>query len=440
MGMAKKPLPPPKKARHTPSHEITKKTRIPAQPDTGNTHLVKQVLATSHGILRLAPTWVPRSFLVPGRRLKLHPADLYALGTKRGGIDERWFGSTTAAANEGAPWDEGLSYVVQEGKRAFTLREAIGVAGADLLGPSIWERYQRWPVYSKFFDNLGPIPHHMHQNAAQAALVGQQGKPESYYFPAQLNATGNNFPYTFFGLEPGTTKADVRRCLERWNEGDNGILDFSKAYRLKPGTGWLVPPCILHAPGSLVTYEPQWGSDVFGMYQSLVEGRPVPWELLVKDVPANRRQDLDYLVEQLDWEANVDPNFKDHHYLEPIPVADTTAQGYTDRWIVYGKVAGQELFSAKELTINPGCKIRIKDQGAYGLIAVQGSGWIGKERLQTPAMIRFGELTDDEVFISFHAAREGVVFDNTGSEPLVTLRYFGPDANPQAPNVGDHKR
>jgi hypothetical protein len=438
--MAKKPPIPLKKSRLTPAIETTKKARTPAQPDSGNTHLIKQVLATSHGILRLAPTWVPRSFLVPGRRLKLHPADVYALGTKRGGIDERWFGSTTAAANEGAPWDEGLSYVVHDGKKAFTLREAIALAGGDVIGPTIWERYQRWPVYSKFFDNLGPIPHHMHQSNAQAALVGQQGKPESYYFPPQMNALGNNFPYTFFGLEPGTTKKDIRRCLERWNEGDNGILDFSKAYRLKPGSGWLVPPCILHAPGSLVTYEPQWGSDVFGMYQSLVEGRPVPWELLVKDVPKDKHQDLDYLVDQLDWEANVDPNFKDHHYLEPIPLADSAGLGYTDRWVVYGKVGGQELFSAKELTINPGCKVKIKDQGAFGLIAVQGSGWIGKERLQTPTMIRFGELTDDEVFITFQAAHEGVVFDNTGSEPLVTLRYFGPDANPQAPKVGDYKR
>jgi hypothetical protein len=433
--MARK-KPPPAKPKARP---VTKPAPKPA-PRPSAANLIREAIEAGSGVLRLAPTWVPRSFLMPGRRIKLAPQDLYALGADRGGIDERWFASTTPAANAGAPPDEGLSYVVYRGERAFTLREAIDLEGVRLVGPAIWERYRRWPVYSKFFDNLGPIPHHMHQNNAQAALVGQQGKPESYYFPPQLNAAGNNFPYTFFGLEPGTTKQDVRRCLERWNEGDNGILDYSKAYRLKPGTGWLVPPCILHAPGSLVTYEPQWGSDVFGMYQSMVEGRPVGWELLTKDVPKDKHHDLDYLVDQLDWAQNVDPSFKDHHYLEPIPVAGTTSEGYQDRWVVYGKVDGAELFSAKELTVHSGVKVTIKDNGAYGLIAVQGSGWIGKQRLQTPAMIRFGELTEDEVFVSHDAARAGVVFDNTGSEPLVVLRYFGPDTNPQAPNTGDATR
>lgn len=401
---------------------------------------IKSVLEAGDGIFRLAPTWVPRSFLMPGRRLKLAPQDLYALGAHRGGIDERWFSSTTPAANEGAPPDEGLSYVVSEGDRKFTLRDAIELHGERLVGKPIWDKYSRWPVYSKFFDNMGPIPHHMHQSNEQAALVGQQGKPESYYFPPQLNAIGNNFPYTFFGLEPGTTKDDIRRCLERWSEGDNGILDYSKAYRLKPGTGWLVPPCVLHAPGSLVTYEPQWGSDVFGMYQSMVEGREVPWSLLVKDVPEEKHKDLDYLIEQLDWEGNVDPSFKDNHYLEPIVGEGSEEAGYFDRWVVYGKVAGEELFSAKELTVNPGQKVTIKDNGAYGLIAVQGSGRVGKFALQTPAMIRFGELTEDEVFVSHEAATQGVEFENTGTEALVTLRYFGPDTNPNAPAVGDYRK
>jgi len=402
--------------------------------------LVEASLAETGGLLRLAPCWVPRSFLQPGKRLKLHADDLYAFGLNRGGIDERWFASTTPAANENRTPDEGLSYVVA-GKRRSTLQQAVADCGATIIGPKIWNKYKRWPVYSKFFDNMGPIPHHMHQNSKQAKLVGQEGKPESYYFPAQHNNVGNNFPYTFMGLEPGTTKAQVRRCLENWNRGDNGILDLSRAYRLKPGTGWLIPPCILHAPGSLCTYEPQWGSDVFGMYQSLVEGREVPWALLVKDMPKDKHHDLDWIVDQLDWDGNVDPNFKGNHYLEPLPVADTSSEGFVDRWIVYGKIDGAQLFTAKELTVDPGVKCTVKDRGAYGLICIQGIGKINRQPLSSPKLIRFTDLTEDEFFCTEDGARAGVTFENTSqTEPLVVLRYFGPEVNPDAPAVGAHKR
>jgi hypothetical protein len=403
---------------------------------------VEAALAESGGLLRLSPCWVPRSFLQPGKRLKLHPEDLYAFGLNRGGIDERWFASTTPAANENRRPDEGLSYVVHAGKR-FTLADAVKELGGQLIGAAIWGKYKKWPVYSKFFDNMGPIPHHMHQSKEQAALVGQEGKPESYYFPPQHNNVGNNFPYTFMGLNPGTTKAQVRKTLEDWNKGDNGILDISQAYRLKPGTGWLIHPCILHAPGSLCTYEPQWGSDVFGMYQSLVEGREVPWSLLVKDMPKENHRDLDFIVEQLDWAANVDPNFKANHYLEPIPAADTAKEGYVDRWIVYGKAYGEQLFTAKELTIDPGATVTIKDNGAYGLIVTQGEGRMNKLNLNCPKLIRFHDLTEDEVFCTEQAAKAGVTFENTSAtEPLVALRYFGPEVNPDAPAlkyVGDVK-
>jgi hypothetical protein len=388
------------------------------------------------GVLRLAPNWVPRSFLHPGRRLKLHPDDLYAFGLNRGGIDERWFASTTEAANEGRVPDEGLSYVVFEGKRVL-LRDAVEALGKAIVGPEIWATYRRWPVYSKFFDNMGPIPHHMHQSNDLAKLVGQEGKPEAYYFPAQHNNVGNNFPYTFFGLIPGTTKAQVRACLENWSRGDNGILDLAQAYRLKPGTGWLVPPCVLHAPGSLCTYEPQWGSDVFGMYQNLVEGREVPWSLLVKDVPPAKHHDLDFIVGMLDWEQNTDPNFKANHYLEPVPVADTAAEGYLDTWICYGRIKGWQCVTAKQLTIDPGVRCTIRDNGAYGLIVVQGEGTINGMRLECPKLIRFLDQTQDEVFVVHDAARAGAVYENTSAtEPLVVLRYFGPEVNPEAPAVG----
>lgn len=397
--------------------------------------LARQALESGEGILRLAPNWVPRAFLHPGRRLKLANEDLYACGAQRGGIDERWLSSTIPADNPGAPPDEGLSYVAHETKR-FTLRDAVAALGARLVGQEIWDRYQRWPVFGKFFDNLGPIPHHMHQDDELAAKVGREGKPEAYYFPPQLNRTVNHFPYTFLGLEPGTTKTDVRRCLENWDRGDNGILDLSKAYRLKPGTGWLIGPRILHAPGSLVTFEPQWASDVFAMFQNIVEDRIVPWELLVKDVPPDKRRDLDYIVEQLDWPANTDAQFKKHHFLEPIPVADTSSAGFLDRWVVYGKINGRQLFTAKELTVAPGAKAIVRDGGAYGLVVTQGRGRIGRLALECPTVIRFGQMTADEVFVSAGRARAGVEFVNESpDEPLVTLRYFGPDAQPDAPDL-----
>ncbi len=325
-----------------------------------------------------------------------------------------------------------------EGER-FLLKDAVDEAGLRVVGRAIWEKYRRWPVYSKFFDNMGPIPHHMHQQAQHAKLTGQQGKPECYYFPPQLNAAENHFDYTFMGLEPGTIKADVRRCLENWDKGDNGILDLSKAYRLKAGTGWMIPAGVLHAPGSMCTYEPQWGSDVFGMYQSLVEGREVPWELLVKDVPKEKHHDLDFIVEQLDWAKNVDPHFKEHTYVEPIVDQGCSGPGYTDRWIDYGRFNGEQLVSAKELTLMPGAKCVLKDPGASGWITVQGCGRMGNLAIQAPVMIHFGEEPWDEVFITHEAATAGVNVENTGGEPLVGLRYFGPATHGNMPEIGDHR-
>jgi hypothetical protein len=177
------------------------------------------------------------------------------------------------------------------------------------------------------------------------------------------------------------------------------------------------------------------------MYQSLVEGREVPWALLVKDMPKNKHRDLDFIVEQLDWEANVDPNFKDNHYLEPVPVADTRSEGYVDRWIVYGKVHDKQCFTAKELTVDPGAKCTIKDAGAYGLITVQGKGRMNRLNLDCPKLIRFHELTEDEVFCTEAAAKTGVTFENTSTvEPLVVLRYFGPEVNPDAPSLGAYRK
>ena len=391
--------------------------------------LAEYALEQGKGILRLAPNWVPRSFCVPGRRIKLHPDDYYVLGGERGGIDERWFSSTTPAKNgplTGA--NEGLSFiVVKDGSKEvqILLKDAIDELKGAIIGDRLWNEYESWPMYSKFFDNMGPLPHHVHHNDEMAALIGQKGKPEAYYFPPQVNNHGGDFPYTFFGVTPGTTKEQIRDCLVNFTKGDNKITNYSSAFRLEPGTGWDVPPGMLHAPGSLCTYEPQKASDVFAMYQSLVNEAIVPEELLWNGTPPDRIGDFDLLMDVLDWELNTNPNMLETRFMNPISVdTDNENRGYEEKWVCYRS----EAFSAKELTVYPGESVKIKDSAAYGMIMMQGHGKMGVFDIETPTMIRYGQLTNDEFFVTEDTAKEGIEIENCSTtDPIVMLKHFGPN-------------
>lgn len=386
-------------------------------------NLIQQAFEQGRGILRLKPTWVPRVFCVPGRRIKLHPDDYYALGGRRGGIDERWLASTTPADNgpDTSP-NEGLSFVVHDG-REFLLKDAVSELKGDLVGTQVWDTCGSWPMYAKFFDNQGPLPFHIHHRDEHAAAVGQKGKPEAYYFPPQLNNHGGGFPHTFFGFQPGVTREQVRECLVNFRKGDNHITDLSAAVRLNPGDAWDVPPGTLHAPGSLCTYEPQAASDVYAMYQSLTSDQVIPEDLLWKDTPPDKHGDFDYLMEIIDWNTNRDPFFMQNRKMEPIIKSGGLNAGFYENWICYKSAA----FSASELTVAPGAEAVIADQGAYGLILLQGHGTLGVWDIETPALIRYGQLTNDEFFVSEPAAREGVKITNPSeTEPLVMLKHFGP--------------
>ena len=394
--------------------------------------IANKALEQGKGILRLAPNWVPRSFCVPGRRIKLHPDDYYALGGERGGIDERWFSSTTPADNGPltSP-NEGLSFIVFEdnGKtEKVLLKDAIDELKGQIIGDRLWNEHKRWPMYSKFFDNKGALPHHIHHRDEHAALTGQLGKPEAYYFPPQANNHGGDFPYTFFGLNPGVTKEQVLKALKDAAEGrDNAITNLSAAYRLNVGTGWDVPPGVLHAPGSLCTYEPQKASDVFAMYENITHDQVVPKELLWKDTPKEKEGDVEWLLSVIDWDLNVDPDFAKNRFMSPKPVKpikEMEAEGYIENWICYKSTA----FSAKELTVLPGKTVTIKDGGCYGFITMQGHGTMGPWNIETPALIRYGQLTYDEYFVSEQAAKEGVKITNLSkSDPIVLLKHFGPE-------------
>ncbi|GAA0369733.1 hypothetical protein GCM10008932_21680 [Alkalibacterium iburiense] len=399
--------------------------------------LVNKALNDGEGILRLAPTWVPRSFCRPGKRIKLHPDDYFILGA-RGGIDERWLSSTTWAENgANTPEDEGLSYIIVDeyGKERVLLRDAIELFGKEIIGEFLWEKYRGWAMYSKFFDNAGPLPHHLHHDDEYAELVGAKGKPEMYFFPSQMNNHGGEFPFTFFGLNPETTKEELLDSLKNFSKGDNNILALSKAYKLEVDTGWNVEPGVLHAPGSLCTYEPQFASDVFAMYQSvLLNGQMVDESLLWKNTPKEEIGNYQHLMNVVDWDKNIDPDFRQKNYMRPIPIKskeDMVKDGYIEEWICYKT----RNVSAKRLTILPGETVKIKDNAPYGLICIQGHGTFGKWPIESPTLIRYGQLTHDEYFVTEKAAKNGIVITNpSASEPIVILKHFSD--NPDLELIG----
>ena len=391
--------------------------------------LSEKLLKEGEGILRLKPTWVPRSFCRPAKRIKLHPDDYYCKGAEKGGIDERWFASTTWAENgPGTPEDEGLSYVVSaDGSEQILLRDMVDELKGAVIGDDLWNKYHKWPMFSKFFDNQGPLPHHIHHRNEHANRVGADGKPEMYFFPSQLNNHGGEFPFTFFGLNPEVTKEEIKECLMNFEKGDNQLLDHSQAYKITLDTGWDVPPGVLHAPASLCTYEPQFASDVYAMYQSvLYGGHVVPKDLLWKNCPEEEKGNFDYLMDVIDWEANTDPNFHKNRFMKPVVCRED--ERFCEEWICYRCPE----VSAKRLTVNPGQTVVITDAAAYGMILIEGYGKMGKWDISTPALIRYGELTNDEFFVTEETAKKGVTITNTSAtEPLVMLKHFA--ENPDLP-------
>ncbi|MDP7637688.1 MAG: hypothetical protein QF577_09095, partial [Phycisphaerae bacterium] len=307
-------------------------------------------------------------------------------------------------------------------------REAVEELGAAIIGRQLTQDYGTWPMYSKFFDYLTPLFHHLHLDDLAAGRVGRIGKPEAYYFPHQLNNHMGQFPVTYFGFDPDVTRQQVRARLLQYEATNNRITELSRAYRVELGTGWYTPPGVLHSPGSVLTYEPQWNSDVYSVYENVVAGEIYPHEFMAGNCPDEKKHDVDYTLDLMDWDKNVDPHYRKTYFRPPIR-CEHSDRRHTEKWITYAN----DYFAAKELTVQPAQTVVVRDGAAYGCILVQGHGKFGVCDAEAACMLRFGQLSGDEYFVSEAAAREGVAVVNESPwEPMVILKHFGPN-HPDVP-------
>jgi hypothetical protein len=394
-----------------------------------NSQLIRKTFDEGKGIFLMCPNWIPRALLEPGKRLRLLADDYSRLGLKRGYICERWFSATEKAeTGPEAPEDEGLSYIYSNGTRLL-FKDCVAVLGSDLIGREIWEQYHRWPVFSKFFDYKCTSFHHLHHKEKDAALVGLQSKPEAYYYPAEMNLSLDSAPVTYFGFDPSVTKEEIIGRLSQFENHENRLTELSRAFRLELGTGWYTPPGVLHACGSLCTYEPQWMSESCSLWENHTPGGSiVPYDEFAGKVPENKRRDLEYLYNLMDIEANFDPDYRKKYFRRP--VIEIEDKYYTQKWITYGN----PFFAAKELRIQPGQTVVVKDNAAYGCILIQGHGRFGVFQAEAPNVIRFGEQTYDEFFVSERSAREGVRIENNSHQEFVMLKHFCHNVNAPSGN------
>jgi hypothetical protein len=386
---------------------------------------LEHALSSGDGILRLAPAWVARDFLPPGRRLGLPEGD-YDLG-ERGAVCERWLASTTKADNRVGPEDEGLSYLALDGPDRLTLREAVEADPVAIMGAEYAATHDGLGRLAKIFDYSTRLPFHLHQRQEHAALVGRRSKDEAYYFPPGVDMGPH--PESFLGLHPSVAEPENHELLlpylEAWDS--DLILQHSVGYMQVADQGFHIPSGVLHAPGSALTIELQEDSDVFAMLQALNAGTIISKELLWKDVrdEDREREGERFILELIDWEENGDPSFYEHHHLSPIPIDGSRQEGGEEWWIYYDSTK----FSGKKLVVRPGASYTSRDAGVHNVLVWSGSGTYGGLPVQG------GDPDADELLITHDRAVAGVEVRNTGADDLLVIKFFGPDVNPDVPTI-----
>jgi hypothetical protein len=386
---------------------------------------VIRALSLGDGIVRLSPAWVARDFLPPGRRLGL-TEDAYDLDG-RGAVCERWLASTTVADNRVGPPDEGLSYLALDGPEQITLKDAVEADPVAFMGEAYAATHDGLGRLAKIFDYAERLPLHLHQRQEHAALVGRRSKDEAYYFPGGLDMGAH--PETFLGVNPWIAEDErydvLLPYLQDWDS--DLILQHTRGFTQVVGEGFLVPSGMLHAPGTALTIELQEDSDVFAMLQALNGGSIISKELLWKDVrPQDREAKGErFILELIDWDENGDPYLYENHHLSPKPIESTRAPGCEESWIFYDSPK----FSGKRLLVEPGCSFVGRDEGVYSVFVWRGSGTYGGLE------VRGGEPGMDELVVTHDRAVRGVEVQNTGSDDLEAITFFGPDVNAAVPTI-----
>ena len=385
---------------------------------TPNRNTVLDLIERNAGILRLAPTFVRRFYMDGGRLAGTKPGGTY---NKKDGLwkPERWIASTTTAVNvhpiknEGlskidtrAPKSRGLQPARSRANSNLTLREALQVAGEELLGKSRnAAQPNEFRVLIKILDGHTPIVFHFHADDAAVrknpkAFKGHRfGKDEAYFF---LDRPKSRCPYTHVGLNPGVGPKELLKAIQ---QGSEQTLELSPSFYQKWNEGFYVPAGVVHRPGSALTLEIQQPSDVY----TLLEDRMDDTRFSPRQMHPGFKT-LKESFKHIDFKASAAKDILDKYRLIPSPTSRRKVRGATEDWIFPPDICPK--FSGKRLRVST--KAVTTQQDCYAVFVWKGKGTFGQHTIQP----------GDEFFVTANAAKAGVSIKAAAGQPIELFTFF----------------
>ena len=148
------------------------------------------------------------------------------------GLDEVWMGCTVPIVTGvvdtrtgKAPYREGESHVLSPSGQVISLQDLILSSPESVMGEKITAFSKAlygdptWPIVSKKFDNLNPIPHHLHWSKWEVYDINSFDNP---------GVSPSHYHTTAMGLYPFVTKDQFLACMKSFGQGEyNGAVSYT---------------------------------------------------------------------------------------------------------------------------------------------------------------------------------------------------------------------
>ena len=426
-------------------HEYPQQNVIDGASD-GIATVLDNCLEKNGGVLPLLHRYAGRTFCTPGKRLRLDARSYYPDYMGGTGLDEIWMCCTVPIVTgvidtrtKKAPFREGEAHVLTADGQVISLQNLISANPKAVIGDKVTALSKQlfgnvtWPIVSKKFDNLNPIPHHLHWSKWEVYDINSYDNP---------GVSPSHYHTTAMGLYPFVTKEQFLACMKSFGKGEyNGVRHLSPHVMMKLDDGFVMPNGVLHSPTNLCTHELHVTMDEHFLAEDLtLDGRigakDAFYACREEDYPKARHEDWDYLVEKFDFAANQDTDFVLKNSRPAIPAEEFKGNGVDAKWIVYGNFLGDQKCSILRLIVAPGAKTTFRPECPTMFHTNGGSGRVGKLAVRYHQNMVLGEIYPEIGFITQAAlANGGVEIANTGTEPLVLTFDFPQNAHSRTPGV-----